>query len=168
METIDATSTPAAAPAGLTFTLENIPSGGSLVLNGSGVGARDVIHVSIAAVNATDVLHVLVSNAGATRARWVTTGNVECPGHRRGRHDARGAIGKSTDTLTVVVDADATTIAVTGNAHLTLTSTNSEVTVVDASGMAVGLTYQAAGGVSERIIGGAVGQYADRIRGLRR
>jgi hypothetical protein len=137
-----------------TLTLNNMASGGTLVVHGSGTGANDIVNITNALANTSDVLNLTVKNAGGTTAGSVTAANVETVNIAAFDTTANVKAGANTDTLTLV-DAAATSIVVTGNAHLTLTSANTAVTSVNASGMNGGLTYTTAGTVAETVTGGA-------------
>jgi S-layer protein len=136
-----------------TLTIDNLGSGGTLVLTAT--GSYDTVNAT-AASSASNTLNLVQSHAGAT-TDTVTTGtnaNVTTVNLTATDTTANVVAGTNTDTLTLT-DAAATTITVNGNAHLSLTSANTSVTSVDASGMTGGLTYTTAGTTAETVKGGA-------------
>jgi S-layer protein len=147
----NAVSTGAAAVGAL--TLDGFTSGGSLTLTTAINGGSYVVSSAAFAAPTTDVFNVVVSNAAGISAGSVTANKVETINLTSTDTTATHAAGTNTNSLTLVGDS-VTAITVLGNANLTLTSANTTVTLVDASGMTGGLTYTTAGTTAETVKGG--------------
>ncbi|WP_145842415.1 beta strand repeat-containing protein [Denitratisoma sp. DHT3] len=136
-----------------TLTLNNLASNGTVVLTtdpttGYTVGVKD------AATSTADVLNVILSKDGTLASGLLTAANVETINLTA--TDTNVANGISTHTLTLKADS-ATSLAVTGNAGLTLTldAATNKLATIDAHSLTGGLTASANGAVAMTITGGS-------------
>ena len=144
--------------AGGVLTLDGFTSGGSLTLNAASTGSyvasnaawTGAAPAALFNINLTDGAFV----AHAATFGTVTASNVTAINISASDTTAHVKAGVDTESLTLV-DTAATSITVTGNANLNLTSANSNVSTVDAHAMTGGLIYMTAGVVAETVTGGA-------------
>ena len=147
------------------LTLNNMASGGTLVLTSTTNAATDTVNVINAATGTTDVVNVVLTAAGQLAAHSVTAANVETLNITATDTTVAAKANASIDALTVV-DAKATALTVTGNAHLSLTVTgDTALTTIDAHAMTGGITVTTAGTVAETVTGGASSNTLTAIAG---
>lgn len=154
----DVTVATAAASTGL--TLNNLTSGATIRLN-DGTNVLTTAAIKDADTNTADVLNIVVTdgtrtvatdNNGTIVAAEVETINITTVD---GTIETPTNLAADPQNLTVTA-TKATTINVTGDAALNLsTSNNQKVTLIDGSTMTAALTVQAAGGVASTIKGGS-------------
>jgi S-layer protein len=125
-----------------TNTLSGFASGETLSITGSNSGT---IALTGAFTGAADTVNITQTAAtgGIVNASGIETVNINT-----------GTVAATVETLTLI-DAAAKTLVITGAASTTLTSANTGVTLVDASGMTGALTYITAGTTAETVKGGA-------------
>jgi S-layer protein len=139
--------------------LNNMVENGTVVVSAASNGGTLTVNIPNATVvtNTSDVLNVALSRAGAVAGGSVTAAGVETINISANDVTAKPVPvpGATADSLTIV-DTALTSVTVSGNTHLTLTTTgDTSITSVDASGMTGGLTYTTAGTVAETVHGGA-------------
>ena len=157
------------------LTLNNLASNGTVVITtapttGYTIGIKD------AATGTADVLNVTLSSAAALAAGTLTAANVETVNITATDTVVPPTVGAAIDTHTLTLAADkATAVNVTGNAGLTLTTTNStKVTSIDGSAMTGNLTATSTnttaattikGGSGNDVLTAATGTTADVLLG---
>ena len=159
------------------LTLTDLANNGTVVLTADlGAGAGITAAIKDAATGTADVLNVQLVKGTALAGGTLTAANVETVNITATDTVVPPTAGAAIDTHTLTLAADkATAVNVTGNAGLTLTTTNStKVTSIDGSAMTGNLTATSTnttaattikGGSGNDVLTAATGTTADVLLG---